>query len=407
MPHPGRGIVAAFVAGLMLTAPLGGQAASAAGGMAISVLYFDNTAKKAEFDWLSKGLADMIASDLAACPGAVLVEREQLEKILKEQEFAYSGLADPSTAPALGKILNARILVYGSFIVSGAALRLDAKAGDARTGSLAAAAQANGDVQDAFKAQAELSSRLAAGLGLSAPRPARPTKADAGKAYYQGLALYDQGKYAEALKLFKSAASIDPGFAKPGESIEDAYKYLKDFQKQRYRREMNALMDDIGRMGARLSSERFYSYADALDAPQRFGFKDAAAVSADYQAHPKAWGGDGPVQAIWEFQYLYAELADLGMEYFEDESLQSYCHDRVLELADAAERAYPDDPFLPEPLYQKLFVYRERGLWQAMKELCERLMGDYPDYRMMWAVEDFYAEALEGLGCPERGGEED
>jgi len=27
----------------------------------------------------------------------------------------------------------------------------------------------------------------------------------------------------------------------------------------------------------------------------------------------------------------------------------------------------------------KLFVYRERAQWQAMKEPCERLMGDYPD----------------------------
>jgi TolB-like protein len=403
-----HGTATVFLTALTLAAPLTPQASPAAGALSITVLYFDNTAKKAEFDWLSKGLADMTASDLASSPGAVLVEREQLEKVLKEQEFAYSGIADPSTAPALGKILNAQILVYGGFIVSGSTLRLDAKAVSARTGTVVAAAQASRDAQDVFKAQAELSARLAAGLGLSVPRPPRPPGTEAGKAYYQGLALYDQGKYAEALKLFKSAAALDPGFAKPGKSIEEAYKYLKDFKKQRYRREMNALMDDIGRMGARLSADSFYSYADALGAPTRFGFTDATAVSADYQAHPKAWGGDGPVQAIWEFQYLYSELAELGMEYFEDEALQSYCFDRIHELADSAERGHPADPFLPEPLYQKLFVYRERGQWQAMRELCERLMSDYPGYRMMWAVEDFYAEALEGLGLdvPEGGDDE-
>ena len=30
--------------------------------------------------------------------------------------------------------------------------------------------------------------------------------------------------------------------------------------------------------------------------------------------------------------------------------------------------------------------------------LCERLMSDYPDYRMMWAVEDAYDRALKKLG---------
>jgi TolB-like protein len=400
-PKPSALVLAALA--LAAAASLGAQSAPAAAApagaeLSISVLYFDNTAKAADFDWLSKGIADMTATDLASSPRAVLVEREQLEKVLKEQEIAYSGMTDASKAPELGRILNVQVLVYGSFIVSGRAVRLDAKAVSSTTGKVLAAAQATADATEVFKAQAELSSRLAAGLGLELSRPPAVVSADAAKAYYQGLALYDQGKYAEALKLFNSAQELDPGFSKPGKSIEDAYKYLKDFKRQRYRREMNALADDIDRLGARLSAKAFYSFGDALQAPARFGFKDGAAVSAAFQARPRAWAGDTPVQAAWELQHLYMELADLGMEYFEDAALQSYCFDRMLALSDSAERGYPKDPFLPEPLYMKLFVYRERERWSDMKELCERLMGDYPDYRMMWAVEDFYEEALKGLG---------
>jgi TolB-like protein len=391
-------VLASLCARGTLDAQSSSEASANRTDMRISVLYFDNTAKKADFDWLSKGVADMTATDLASSPRAVLVEREQLEKVLKEQEIAYSGMADPATAPELGKILNVQVLVYGSFIVSGPTIRLDAKAVSSTTGKVLAAAQASGDSSDIFGAQAELSSRLAAGLGLDLPRPPAAVSTDAAKAYYQGIALYDQGKYAEALKLFNSAQALDPGFSKPGKSIEDAYKYLKDFKRQRYRREMNALADEIDRLRARLSARAFYSFADALQAPARFGFKDAAAVSAAFQAHPKAWAGDTPVQAAWELQHIYMELGDLGMEYFDDAKLQSYCFDRMLALADAAERDYPKDSFLPEALYMKLFVYREREQWQAMRDLCERLMGDWPDYRMMWAVEDFYQESLEGLG---------
>jgi TolB-like protein len=379
----------------LAAAPLGAQAEPK---LSISVLYFDNTTGNEDLDWLSEGLADMTATDLAASPRAVLVERERLEKVLREQELAYSGMADPSTAPELGRILNAGILVYGSFIASGSALRLDAKAVSSETGAILAAAQATAEASEVFKAQAELSSRLAAGLGLELRRAPEIVGTEVAKAYYRGLSLYDQGRYAEALELFKGAQDLDPGFSKPGKSIEDAYKYLKDFKRQRFRREMNEIADDIDRLGARLAAPTFYSFADALRDPGRFGYRDAAEVDGAFKAHPRAWAGDTPVQAAWELQDLYSGLADLGMEYFEDERLQAYCFDRILELADAAERGYPDDPFLPEPLYQKLFVYRERGQKQAVKDLCERLMRDWPSYRMMWAVENFYEDALVGLG---------
>ncbi len=400
----------ALALALSATSALGAQSAAASaaspppaaaapsGSLSISVLYFDNTAKSADYDWLSKGVADMTATDLASAPGAVIVERERLEKVLKELELGLSGLADPGTAPELGKLLSAELLVYGSFIVSGTTLRLDAKAVRAQTGATVAAAQASGSTADIFAAQSQLASRLAAGLGLELARAPEPVSTEAARAYYRGLSLFDQGKYAEALALFDDASKLDPGFAKPGASIEEAYKYLKDFKRQRYRREMNAIREDIERLAGRLAAKTFFSYGDALQAPLRFGFKDATAVSADFQARPRSWAGDTPVQAAWELENLYLELADLGMEYFEDSFLQSFCFDRILETSEAAERGYPKDPFLPEALYMRLFVYRERAEWDALRDLCERLMGEYPDYRMMWAVEDFYETALEGLG---------
>jgi len=367
-------------------------------GLSISVLYFENTTKNPDFDWLSKGIADMIATDLSSSPRVVIVERERLEKVLKELELAYSGLTDPATTPRLGKLLNARVLIYGSFIISASNLRLDAKAVDSETAAVRAAAQVVGTTSDVFKAQAELSKLLAADLGIELTAPSVYPTTEAAKAYYQGLTLYDQGRYSEALTLFIRAQELDPAYAKPGKSLEEAYKYLKDAKRQRYLREMNSLRDDIDRLGRRLASRTFYSCADALRDPTRFGYKDTAAVSAAFQAHPRAWAGDTPVQAAWELQHLYLELAGLGIEYFEDTKLQSYCFDRIFELGAAAERGYPSDPFLPEVLYMQLFPYRERGQWGEVKRLCERLMADWPDFRMMWAVEDFYETALEHLG---------
>jgi TolB-like protein len=383
--------------GLGLFLFLSGSGLPAQGiGMTLSVLYFDNTSGNAEYAWLSKGLADMIASDLASAPGATLVEREELEKVLKEMELGMSGITDSGGAPKLGKILNAEVLVYGGYVISGGKLRLDAKAVKAGTGAVIASARAEGEAADALAAQRALSGRLASGLGLSIREP-EAVKSEAARTYYEGLSLFDEGRYAEALSLFSQARAQDPGFLKPGKSIEEAYKYLKDFKRQRFRREMNALATDIEGLTERIGGPVFYSFADMAANPGKFGFKDAAAASAEYQAHPRSYAGSTPVQAIWELQNLYSELADMAMEYFEESETKRYCQDMMLAWADAAEKNFPKDPFLPETLYQKIFVYRDREEWRAMRDLCERLMGDYPDYRMMWAVEDFYETALEKL----------
>ena len=161
---------------------------------------------------------------------------------------------------------------------------------------------------------------------------------------------------------------------------------------------MNALVEDIQAMMKRLNAPVFYSFADALMKPEAFGFANAAAVSEYYNAHPARLNGDTPVQAIWYLQNALGELADLADEYFDDQVLVERCRDEVLGLAKRAFARHAGDRFLPEVLYQTLFVYRARSQWQSLKDICEELMGNWPDYRMMWAVEDMYGMALEELG---------
>ncbi len=81
----------------------------------VSILNFDNTAQKAEHEWLRKGLAVMLTSDLMKCPDVQMVERENLQTILKEHALAQSGVIDETQAVQIGKLLHATLLVYGSF----------------------------------------------------------------------------------------------------------------------------------------------------------------------------------------------------------------------------------------------------------------------------------------------------
>ena len=382
---------------LALLSLLAALPAAAQAGTSITVLDFSKLSGPAEYDWLERGLADMIATDLATSGGLHLVERRDLDKILREQELGLSGAIDESTAPRIGRLAGASRIAFGSFAVDSGLLRMDAKVVDSETGAFAAAASAQGEPSRALALEAELSGRLLAGLGITRPASATTTSLEAAKAYYKGLIFFDSGRYDEAVALFKLASRVDPLYAKPRAGIEESYKFLKDFKHQRQTREMNAMIADIEALKRRLAAPLFMTFAGALSEPRRFGFADAEAVSAAFQAHPATWSGDSPVQAMWNLQNLYMNLGGLGMEQSGDEALKARCTEEIAAIARVAETRYPADPFLPETLYMELFGMREKGEWARLKAACERLMTQFPDYRMMWAIEDMYEKALEGL----------
>src|SRR5215210_8284707 len=73
----------------------------------VAVMYFTNSAlvNHAEYEPLSKGIAEMLITELAASPALQVVERDRLQKLLEEQNLAESGKVDKETAVALGRIL--------------------------------------------------------------------------------------------------------------------------------------------------------------------------------------------------------------------------------------------------------------------------------------------------------------
>jgi hypothetical protein len=160
---------------------------------------------------------------------------------------------------------------------------------------------------------------------------------------------------------------------------------------------MNALSEQIGILRSRLSARKFYSFADAITNPKEFGFKDSTEVNAAFQARPRAFAGDTPVQALWELQNLYRELGDLAKENFDDVNFQKSCYQEISNITALAKKQYPRDPFLPEVIYGELFTLQLFEQWDKLKSACELLMTEYPDYRMNWAVEGFYERTLKKM----------
>ncbi len=56
----------------------------------------------------------MVDTDLRSFGGFDMLERPDIDKVLREQEFSHSAVVDPSSAARLGKILGAQYIVLGT-----------------------------------------------------------------------------------------------------------------------------------------------------------------------------------------------------------------------------------------------------------------------------------------------------
>jgi TolB-like protein len=68
------------------------------------------------YEFMGKGIAEMIAMELRKSPEIELIERENRSRLLQEAEFSLSDLADTATQVEVGKLLAAGYLVFGELI---------------------------------------------------------------------------------------------------------------------------------------------------------------------------------------------------------------------------------------------------------------------------------------------------
>jgi TolB-like protein len=92
-------------------------------------------------------VGDLLFANLVADPEMYLVDREDLDKVLKELELNLSGLVKPTEATQVGQLTGAKILVTGSVIQVDSKLYLVAKIIGTET-SRVLGASVKGEVRD-------------------------------------------------------------------------------------------------------------------------------------------------------------------------------------------------------------------------------------------------------------------
>lgn len=168
---------------------------------------------------LSRGLAELITTDLALVRSLRLLERVQIGVLLDEMQLGQTERADAATAARVGRLLRAERMVQGvAAITENGPVRLSATVVRS-DGSVSTGVQAAGTFKQLLELEKQLVFNIAAQLGIRLTEAERqrilrqgPRNLTAFLAYSDGLDAMDRGDYRAAAQAFGAAAQADPGF---------------------------------------------------------------------------------------------------------------------------------------------------------------------------------------------------
>jgi TolB-like protein len=134
---------------IALSLLLVGSLHSLAQATRVAILDFDNISGIAKYDGLGKAMSSMLISDIKAnisLKRLQLVERAQIQKVLKEQNFQASGSVNKSTAVQAGKLLGVNYLLVGDIYILNDQLIINARLTNTETGDIVFAKKQEGKI---------------------------------------------------------------------------------------------------------------------------------------------------------------------------------------------------------------------------------------------------------------------
>jgi TolB-like protein len=176
---------------------------------------------------LSRGLAELVTTDLALVRSLRLVERMQVGALLDEMKLGQGGKVDPTTAARMGHMLRAERMVQGVATISkNGPVQLSAAlvSGD---GTVRAGSQVSGPFKGLLDLEKRLVFDVAAGLGIQLTEAERqrilatgPKNLTAFLAYSDGITALDRGDYQAAARAFSASVRADPSFGAAQQGLQ-------------------------------------------------------------------------------------------------------------------------------------------------------------------------------------------
>ena len=199
----------------------------------LAVMTFSNGAvgtAHTDLDALTIGVPMLLIDALADNTKIRVVERENLQAVIKEQNLGTSGRVDPATAAHLGKILGAGHMIFGGFVTDpNGKIRITARSVNVETSLVEYNTDVEGKQNDLMTLITQLADKLNAGLKLpplaanvkeTSLQQAKKIPLQATLLYSRAIAAKESGKSDEAVQYLQKAIKEFPDFGQAQEALK-------------------------------------------------------------------------------------------------------------------------------------------------------------------------------------------
>lgn len=184
--------------------------------------------KNEEMAALSKGLAEMIITDLSQVQQLEVVDRVRVQALFDEMALGQTGLVDEATAARVGSLIRAGKVVRGIYEVRDKEqLNIDMAFWDVMKQSFPAGTTHVDALKNLFQLEKSIVFSVIEEIGVELTAAEKekiqqtPTKNwRAFMAYCQGLAREDAKDFAAAAKFYLKASRLDPDFIQAADKAE-------------------------------------------------------------------------------------------------------------------------------------------------------------------------------------------
>ena len=182
----------------------------------LAIINFTNRNQNLQWQWVSKGLADMLITDLSRTDKFQIVEREKMQKFLDEMVLSTTGLIDSTTAARLGKVAKVKKALFGSYLIKADYITIEAHIIDIDTQEVQHVEWIKGKTEGILDLEKQLALNIIKNFHLKLTETElkslqyKPTDSiDAATHFYQGLEAHDKGEYPIVLREIRLAIKQD------------------------------------------------------------------------------------------------------------------------------------------------------------------------------------------------------
>ncbi len=191
----------------------------------VAVMPFMNMTGDATLSDLADSIAPVLGSVLESSAGLLQLERQEIDKVLQEQNLSLAGMQNADTAIKVGKMLGVKYLLFSALLKKDGDMVLSSRLQDVTTTVVFASAEARGATTNIFPVLESIAQQLAGKMDrnrteFSLPRDGTPL---ANLHYMKGVGHRCSGDLGRALSELMIACRYAPKHAKAVLLLERVY----------------------------------------------------------------------------------------------------------------------------------------------------------------------------------------